>query len=603
MRLLHIKTLQLHPFLIANSPRYAILSHTWGDDEILFDDVQNRPVRSWRKKRAFSKLEGFCKKANQHGYEYVWIDTCCIDQGSSAELSEAINSMFQWYNQAEVCYVYLDDTTPNAPIDGCRWFTRGWTLQELIAPTDVRFFDKSWTFINDRFSLAPVLASITGIKEVVLRHGHEPYPSRWADHKSDNTFNSYCLSCGCRWWSSIYDDGIAQFSVAQRMSWAAKRATTREEDIGYCLFGLFDVNLPLLYGEGPRAFTRLQEEIVRRNDDQSILAFNQGWGTILASSPDCFGVGEIYSKWALDSEVELLSNRQSKLYLANGGLSADILICPLRDFRPLDSERYYIGILDCAMGPDLLSRPAILLKPVHLPEHTFRRFLPGILCCVDQPGHGRLVGSPIGNWTDFKFDIAEAQVQRITIVPEYDLRKDPIVQGTPLRIKPLIECGGYSVEDAFPERLSDTMLTSSRLTPRGIIMFHKPSAPRFCVIWESRRAKPPFRNREEQFLSIWCKIWPLDDLKHASISVRGDAAFAREVMKSVRMRDRSFDSLFHFEGNTKSHVDSAFLGGSERQRVTAKLNTAAFLGRTIIELEVQITKVEDIPAVVDLPNW
>ncbi|KAH7156636.1 heterokaryon incompatibility protein-domain-containing protein [Dactylonectria macrodidyma] len=600
MRLLHIKTLQLQSFHDANLPRYAILSHTWGDEEILFDDVQNRPVRNWRKKHAFYKLEGFCRKASQNGYEYVWIDTCCIDQGSSAELSEAINSMFQWYNQAEVCYVYLEDTAPDPSLHGCRWFTRGWTLQELIAPTDVRFFDKNWTFINDRFSLAPLLAKITGIKEIVLRHGHESYPSRWEDHKSDNAFIAYCLSCGCRWWSSIYDDGIAQFSIAQRMSWAAKRATTREEDLGYCLFGLFDVNLPLLYGEGARAFTRLQEEIVQRNDDQSILAFNQGWGTILASSPECFGVSDIYPKWALDSDIEFLSNRQSKLYLANGGLSVEVLICPLRDFRPLDSDEYFIGILDCAMGSDLLSRPAILLKPVHLPEHTFRRFLPGILCCVDQPGHGRLIGSPDSDLTHFDFDIDDAQIQRITIVPEYDLRKDPVVQGTPLRIKPIIDCdpGKYTVEDTFPERLNEMMLTSCRYTPRGIIMFHKPSYPRFCVVWETRRAKPPFRNRQEQFLSMWCKVWPLDDLKQGHVAAKDDAAFAREVVKNTRMRDRSFDSVYNFDENKKAHVSSALLRGFEQRIVTAKLSAAAFLGRTIVELEVRISKVDGAPVFV-----
>lgn len=171
------------------------------------------------------------------------MDTCCIDKSSSAELSEAINSMYTLYKKSYLCIVYLDD------VDGAwwdfelkysRWFTRGWTLQELIAPRVLLFFDKHWKFIKTKDSIATLLAEITGIDTKVLRTG---------DTK-----------------------GI---SVAAKMSWAAKRTTTRPEDLAYSLMGIFDVNMPTIYGEGDKAFIRLQEEIMKKSNDQSLFAW--GW--------------------------------------------------------------------------------------------------------------------------------------------------------------------------------------------------------------------------------------------------------------------------------------------------------------------------------------
>jgi hypothetical protein len=189
------------------------------------------------------------RQAAHDGHEYIWIYTCCIDKSSSAELSEAINSMYAWYQKAEICYAVLDDVPGpdaadfEAEFKASRWFTRGWTLQELLAPRNVVFFGRPLTgpsiMLGDRTSLCGLISTSTAIAE------------------EDLIGSAYCQYC----------------TVAQKMSWASKRETTREEDIAYSLMGLFSVNMPLLYGEGARAFMRLQEEITNISDDQSIFAW------------------------------------------------------------------------------------------------------------------------------------------------------------------------------------------------------------------------------------------------------------------------------------------------------------------------------------------
>lgn len=173
-------------------------------------------------------------------------DRCCINKNSSAELSEAINSMFSWYKNAQVCYAYLSDVgivtslqQKQTDIKKSRWFTRGWTLQELLAPSSVVFFSNDWQSLGTKAELSDLLSDITDIDVDILRG---------------------------------LDLGFA--SVAQKMSWASARHTTRVEDVAYCLLGIFNVNMPLLYGEGNKAFHRLQEEILKGSNDLSLFA----WG-------------------------------------------------------------------------------------------------------------------------------------------------------------------------------------------------------------------------------------------------------------------------------------------------------------------------------------
>jgi hypothetical protein len=288
MRLLNVRTLELEEFF-HNIPPYAILSHTWGVDEITYDMLlKDRSAlyspfqRIFGLRVGFRKIELACRQAKRDCLSHIWIDTCCIDKSSSAELSKAINSMFAWYRDATICYAYLEDVPSNYgsvpeqqeravkyPVgEDCedllnstfasnRWFTRGWTLQELIAPANVTFYDNAFGFIGTKQGLAYLLKLITRIDEALLT-GERP---------------------------------IEAFCIARRMFWAAKRETTRVEDRAYSLLGIFDINMPLIYGEGPRAFRRLQEKIIKSSADQSIFAWEdlaEGPRTLFAPSPNSF---------------------------------------------------------------------------------------------------------------------------------------------------------------------------------------------------------------------------------------------------------------------------------------------------------------------------
>ncbi|KAK2774758.1 het domain protein [Colletotrichum kahawae] len=262
MRLLHTTTLDLNEF-VDDIPPYAILSHTWENDEISLQDLSTTAGRS---KKGFKKIEACCAQARHDGYDWAWLDMCCIDKTSSAELSEAINSMFRWYRQARVCYVYLSDLPSQYPgnvdrrqFHNVKWFTRGWTLQELIAPRAIEFYDQNWEEIGTKVSLLDLLHDKTGIRRDIL----------------DGTTVHTAISSG------------------ERMSWASKRKTTRQEDLAYCLLGIFGIHMPLLYGEGPQAFIRLQHEILRTSEDLSILLWTglsrQAVACgVLAPAPDAF---------------------------------------------------------------------------------------------------------------------------------------------------------------------------------------------------------------------------------------------------------------------------------------------------------------------------
>ena len=236
-------------------PPYAILSHTWGapNEEVTFQDVQ---AGSGADKRGYRKILFCGTQAADDGLKFFWVDTCCIDKTSSAELSEAINSMYMWYGAAQVCYAYLADVTSIGSLPYSRWFTRGWTLQELIAPAEVVFFNQDWERLGTRLDLSEHIQDCTGVPERVLYE----------------------------------ETSIDSFSVAQKMSWASNRDTTRVEDQAYCLMGIFGINMPLIYGEGENAFIRLQEEIMKISDDHSLFAWTSqdGRGGCLATSPFSF---------------------------------------------------------------------------------------------------------------------------------------------------------------------------------------------------------------------------------------------------------------------------------------------------------------------------
>lgn len=221
-------------------PPYAILSHTWGTDskEVAFKD----PMEGTGKNKAgYNKIEFCCKQAASDGLQYFWVDTCCIDKSSSAELTEAINSMFRWYKNAHKCYVYLSDISTfglaanvlRSPITWevafrqSNWFTRGWTLQELIAPGSVEFFSREGYRLGSKKSLEQQIHEVIGIAINALR-----------------------------------GQPLTDFEVEERFSWAKDRETKRREDKAYSLLGIFNMHMSIRYGEGEEeAFQRLRKKI------------------------------------------------------------------------------------------------------------------------------------------------------------------------------------------------------------------------------------------------------------------------------------------------------------------------------------------------------
>jgi len=312
MRLLNTKTYKLTHF-VGELPEYAILSHRWEAEEVTFEDMKLGD--NAKKKRGYTKLKNGARLAKDQGYQYIWIDTCCIDKSSSAELSEAINSMFQWYKNSARCFAYLSDISTRNMIHNSQWFKRGWTLQELIAPRHVHFFSKTWEFLGDKRELKEQLYSITGITQDVLLGAN---------------LSTIAASC--------------------KMSWAAERVTTRPEDMAYCLMGLFDVNIPLIYGEGgEKAFRRLQEQFIRESDDESIFAWTANsaevakkpyWG-LLATSPSYF---KNSARYTIPCFKTYRNGHSTEI--TNCGMRISLMLWPLKDDK---SRTQFLAPLNCSL--------------------------------------------------------------------------------------------------------------------------------------------------------------------------------------------------------------------------------------------------------------
>ncbi|KAL1949843.1 hypothetical protein VTO73DRAFT_8724 [Trametes versicolor] len=240
----------------AKKSGYAILSHVWALDnskEQTFADIerlQSEGVTSYDDPRVSAKIRGCVEMAKEQGLGWVWDDTCCIDKRSSAELEEAINSMFRWYAEAAVCFALLEDVEDECVVQETNsafrrsvWFTRGWTLQELLAPQLVLFFSQGWKCLGTKVGLARLVCDITGIDIEVLTMRR----------------------------------ALKHVSVARRMLWAANRRTSRIEDRAYALLGIFDVSMSTIYGEGSYAFRRLQVKIMKRNAEHTLFAWGEVW--------------------------------------------------------------------------------------------------------------------------------------------------------------------------------------------------------------------------------------------------------------------------------------------------------------------------------------
>jgi hypothetical protein len=325
MRLLNSHTLKFESFADDRRvPKYAVLSHTWDNSEVEYQEVLSS-AENLKTDPRFEKIRRCAQQAVQDGLDYFWADTCCIDKSSSAELSEAINSMFVWYRKAAVCYAHLEDFSMPLPAEwkdhahdttgwaeafvNCRWFTRGWTLQELIAPRHLVFYTAEWDRLMTKRQLCQTISRYTGISAPVLLG---------ADFRRER--------------------------VAERMRWASKRSTTRVEDMAYCLMGLFDVNMPLLYGEGERAFIRLQQEIIKTENDRTLFCWSArtpsstSFRTLLANSPAEF---EEFEDCTIASSYGMFEITQRGLEIA----------MPLHPLNDNESEVHAIVVED---GPTWL---------------------------------------------------------------------------------------------------------------------------------------------------------------------------------------------------------------------------------------------------------
>jgi hypothetical protein len=330
-------------------PDYAILSHTWGTDteEVTYRDM----IEGTGKNKVGYEKIWFCgEQARRGGFDYIWIDTCCIDKTNNIELSEAINSMFRCYQEAKVCFAYLADVPSGedpAVLDSSfsksRWFTRGWTLQELIAPPIVVFFAKNWERIGDKKGLQSAISRITSIPTKFL----------------------------------LGVDNIDRASIAQRMSWASGRQTTKMEDIAYCLLGIFGMHMPLLYGEGMNAFLRLQEEIIKASDDQSIFAWrsrespsNNVTCGLLAPSPGEFEDSGSIVPSRISLGIRHLTAARSPITINNKGLEVSL------PQGKTGEQKYYFASLLCVMERPSDEWVGILLKDISYHGGRYERYSP-----------------------------------------------------------------------------------------------------------------------------------------------------------------------------------------------------------------------------------
>ncbi|KAI2778632.1 HET-domain-containing protein [Daldinia loculata] len=316
MRLLNVHTMQLEEILdVEDASGYAILSHTWGRDEVSFQNLHDEETKFTS---GYRKIECFCRQAIQDGFNHAWIDTCCIDKKDPTELSEAINLMFRWYQESSVCYVYLADVEADergyvgsSVLGNSRWWTRGWTLQELLAPKRVIFFDRNWNAFGT-FRCYDMALHLPDIIEMLPSITH---------------INKEIL---------YYRDQMKDTTAAEKLSWASRRQTTRKEDMAYCLLGILDVNMPLLYGEGNRAFIRLQEEYIKQHNDPSLLIWGFGIPCTdafqarmaefpLAPSPSLFAGFNSLTRRFEKNKVPFAFTR------TNNGIEVELLLLTLED--------------------------------------------------------------------------------------------------------------------------------------------------------------------------------------------------------------------------------------------------------------------------------
>jgi hypothetical protein len=277
-------TLEQKPFIVEvvrNFFAYVTLSHRWEDDELAFKDIKEESVYKLSASR-FYKVRSFCSQALKCGFDWAWIDTCCIDQTSSAEVQKSISSMFSWYRGSALTIIYLSDVTESSvrALLRSEWFRRGWTLQELLAARVIQLYKKDWSPFPSRApfnhkdvaEIMDALESATGIGQSYLK---------------------------------FYSPGIER--PRMKLGWARNRVTKEKEDEAYCLMGIFGFSMTVRYGEGDKAFSRLLVKIMKHADDATLLDWvgrPSSMNSCLPSSPRCFPNAPFGDAKMLDEVLE-----------------------------------------------------------------------------------------------------------------------------------------------------------------------------------------------------------------------------------------------------------------------------------------------------------
>ncbi|KAG1904146.1 uncharacterized protein F5891DRAFT_1140549 [Suillus fuscotomentosus] len=258
---------------------YGMLSHRWGSGEVRLQDIRQGESIYTSRYSGLSKLQNFYRITKSQQLRWAWCDTCCIDLTNSVELQEAINSMFRWYRGSALTIIYLSDIS-NSTLDALMrslWLTRGWTLQELLAPRVILFYRRDWTLFAPEESLKN--------SEVGPNHKNSDHICRILDEATGVDV------------VNLRDFKPGPTCSRLKLHWASRRSTTKVEDIAYSLFGIFDVQLPILYGEQEdKALGRLIQEIICRTGDVSVLDWVGQPGCMNSCLPEnisCFQV----AKW------------------------------------------------------------------------------------------------------------------------------------------------------------------------------------------------------------------------------------------------------------------------------------------------------------------
>jgi hypothetical protein len=507
MRLLHFDALGrliLTDFRGKPIPPYAILSHRWGNSEILIEDVSNGNYKE--KEEGYRKLRFCAEQAAQDGLRYFWIDTCCIDRWNNNERSKAINSMFEWYGKAARCYVFLSNVSVASVTEASQrssweasfrasdWFTRGWTLQELIAPVSVDFFSREGLRIGDKASLDRLLHDITDIPLAVL-----------------------------------HNCSLEQFSTSERMRWAEKRTTSEEEDIVYCLLGLVGISMSITYGEGQtRARRRLQAEMDAHGSAPAIIPFLRNESFVGRESQ------------LIELEAKLSSNVLTTTTLAivgPGGIGKSQLALEVAYKTKQNSRSCLVFWIDASDKDSLYRSYASVAQKLSIPGYD-----------DDQADSKQIV----------KRCVAAISARQCLLI--YDN-----VEGTSLRPSGLSTTQAADWADFLPHsKLCSVIFTTTEndtaeaLAPQNVMALHELTPDTALSMLQNRLTTPPSNAKQQDTMHL------LEELSYLPLAIVQAAAHMNASSLTVQQYQAQLDQ--HKEAALE-HSDALFEGEQQESRL------------------------------------